>query len=184
MLSNTWDNAFHTKKLQNTSALRAALVRDLNIGDFISTAMYAWRVSDVVWLRSDFRRGEYNGPLPGKYEVGLGRSKLSFEDYTEDDDILCFKSLRTTYLAPNDTTSNRLMDPFEACEEVNAPFEPRVVNVTVATMRHLLPQQNMFPLPLLAHRKWILDIDLDFFTSSDPCLALFAHHGYVSTVLL
>merc|ERR1712224_736556 len=79
---------------------------------------------------------------------------------------------------PNNSVVNPIVEEL-TCEDETGPFDPNLFNVTVATLPHLLTPK-LFPRPLLSHKKWILDIDLDFFTTADPTLAMFAQYGFTT----
>ncbi|CAK0888007.1 unnamed protein product, partial [Prorocentrum cordatum] len=163
--------------------LGAELIRAPAIGDFISGAIFAQLVSDVVWLRSDFASGKYNGPAPGVYEVSIGTDGANLTSVGEEDEVLCFRTLATRFRPEDDTFVNHDHESLDDCGS-EGPQHAQTANLSVATLGQLLSGSAGFARPLLAHRDWILDVDLDFFASLDPTVDYFTSRGFSAHLVL
>uniref|UniRef100_A0A7S4QJI7 Uncharacterized protein n=1 Tax=Alexandrium monilatum TaxID=311494 RepID=A0A7S4QJI7_9DINO len=176
--------------------------RLVQIGDFITAALWLGLVDEVVWIRSDFPTGSpavYNGPQPGKYLVdldwepaGTGDSD-SPADHHEAERLwedagaefsLCFQIAHVWWEWPlaelrgtNDTSG------FDTCKRGRQQrSQPRRFNLTVATMEQMLRiLETGAPWGEEAAgtepKPWVLDVDLDFFASFDPAYESFLARG-------
>lgn len=171
----------------------------VQIGDFITAALWLGLVDEVIWLQSDFPESKsavYNGPQPGKYLVDLAQepegeasiAHSSFDERRQNDATgefsLCFRIVHTWWEWPlAELRGTEDVGDFHSCRHMpQGGSRPRRFNLTVATMDqmlHLLEHGTPWDRHARAERKpWVLDVDLDFFASYDPSYELFLARGF------
>lgn len=169
---------------------RKAAQKLVQIGDYITAAIWAGLVDEMVWLRSDFPTDDtvvYNGPAPGKYLVELDWSLRADAGRSQGlpatGQLVCFRVLRRWFSFSEQVRGNSETSEFSTCDLSAAhAVSPRRFNLTVATSHQLLHNfgaigeagQGLVEDPA---RRWILDVDLDFFASYDPAYERFMARG-------
>lgn len=201
VLNASWDKEQHLfdfldqpveqgSSLTHHQALQRYFLQNAGIGDFITRAIYSGLVSHVHWIRSDFEKGVYNGPAPGLYETRLviqdfaltKDNQDSDQDYYEEDAYLgdavielCFDKLKHIQSPKQGVLLNQEpVEYFEGCSENLEPFTPQDFVLSVSTASDLIDPPFLGP----PHKRWILDIDLDYFSTNDPSLLLFTKWGF------
>lgn len=81
MMTN-WSNQIWTSvgpnwKPPSKEALVGRVAQEVDLANFQPSAIFQGFVDSIVWLRSDFPLGQYNGPPPGHY-----RRSLAMPDYS------------------------------------------------------------------------------------------------------
>eukprot|EP00929_Paragymnodinium_shiwhaense_P048417 TRINITY_DN24483_c0_g1_i1.p1 TRINITY_DN24483_c0_g1~~TRINITY_DN24483_c0_g1_i1.p1 ORF type:complete len:426 (+),score=71.21 TRINITY_DN24483_c0_g1_i1:316-1593(+) len=151
--------------------------RLVQIGDFITAAVWLGMLDKVVWIRSDFPSRwttTYNGPAPGRYRVELD---WNLENELEIGALpkLCFRILEVLEAFDQPPLRGHSVESdFDSCSDfVRRGPSPRLFELTVGTAEQILSLMSR-PFPGSEHppaserRRWILDVDLDFFASYDP----------------
>lgn len=164
---STWDDVPRSVAKKGRTSLAQFMSRQADIGSFISAAVAAGLVSDMVWLRSDFSHSKYNGPSPGLYKAGfflVGKSICQMI-IRQDDDLKQEGERRDKLL-------NIKVDDFNTCEGTNMnnrdPFATFNLLVTdlphfQQDLDHYLARSGSVPIS-----EWWLDIDEDFFATYVP----------------
>jgi len=166
---DTWDDVPHSAAKVGRRALAQFMSREADIGSFVSAGVAAGLVSDVVWLRSDFRDSTYNGPSPGLYKVGLF--------LVHSGKKVCQKIIGQDYETKHegrrrDEILNIQVEDFDTCEEkqMNVHDSFATFNLLVTSLPHFERDLEYF----LAHvgdipvAEWWLDIDEDYFATYIP----------------
>jgi len=167
---DVWDDVPHSAAKTGRAGLAQFMSREASIGSFISPGVVAGLVSDVVWLRSDFRHSTYNGPSPGLYKVGfflVSNGKSVCQKIIGQDDELKQKGEN------RDKMLNIKVEEFNTCgsddmKHVRDPFA--TFNMIVTDLPNFQEDLERF----LAHSgtvpisEWWLDVDEDYFASYIP----------------
>jgi len=167
---DTWDDVPDSAAKMGRAALAQFMSREADIGSFISAGVVAGLVSDMVWLRSDFRNSTYNGPSPGLYKVGFflaSDGETVCQKIVGQDDVLKHEGKR------RDKMLNIKTADFNTCEgenmdDVHDPFA--TFNLIVTDLPHFQHDLEHF----LAHSgstpisEWWLDVDEDYFATYIP----------------
>lgn len=178
------------------------IATEVDLANFQPSAVFQGLVDAIVWLRSDFTLGRYNGPPPGHYRRVLGmpnyavpgrdhdpvvgegaRPLLAFfhvsgKSFAEYGSGQAFQRRPEVPLEHNtrwDDGWNCTRPPVEA---LSASFNHSVVTLEQLGCECVLREVRE-TLRVDGHsRDWILDIDLDFFATYSPLLAFLIrkHH--------
>jgi len=136
----------------------------VEIGDFVTRALFLNIIDRVFWLRSDFSEGEYNGPGLGQWQSEVALHHQS----------VCFPSL---HQISKDSTNLRNSIPVAEFENCNSDqyHIVKTLTILVATLQSPLRTITEF---FETSSYWLLDIDLDFFSTQDPSVYIFEKFGF------
>jgi len=135
------------------------ILKNPEIGDFITRAVVAGKLVSVHWIRSDFNIGFYNGPNIGHWKIRAGLS----------DEMACFISCERIGNDFDDFPETDV-EQLESCDESEVD---RIVDAEIIVSK--LDALVEYP---RNRGDWILDIDMDFFATNDPSIALFESFGF------
>jgi len=167
---DVWDDVPRSAAKTGRTALAQFMAREADIGSFIAAGVAAGLVSDMVWLRSDFRHSTYNGPSPGLYKVGfflMSNSESICQKIIGHDDVLKHEGKN------RDKMLNIKVGDFNTCDDedtvdIDDPFATFNLLVTslphfYQDLEHFLARSGSIPIS-----EWWLDIDEDYFASYIP----------------
>ncbi|CAE7577104.1 unnamed protein product [Symbiodinium natans] len=154
------------------------------VSDFITAALCLGMLDTVVWIRSDLPGiGRYNGPPPGRY-----KARVEWNLWTADGEVvfeeLCLRQLEVLEVFPaTELTGIMEHEELDSCTEVeDGAAEKELLlyrdfTLTVGTLFQALSrlQRGIWTADSMLrgpHRAWILDVDLDTFSTYDPALRL------------
>ncbi|CAE7472059.1 unnamed protein product [Symbiodinium sp. CCMP2456] len=184
-LEETEDCDAHCAKVHRKQWQKSA-VDKVFVSDFITAALWMGFLDEVVWIRSDLPGvGRYNGPPPGRY-----KAQVEWNLWTAEGEVvfeeLCLRQLEVLEVFPlTELTGITVHEAFDSCTEVEEGAAERELllhrnfTLTVGTLFQVLKrlQEGVWTASSLLHqgdelRSWILDLDLDTFSTYDPALRL------------
>ncbi len=145
----------HAHKLDKTNSLKYS-----SVGDFISVASYLYPVSNVAWIKSNWKNQQYN--------VGLGASSVTIgtRKTVSDKSHLCMGNFKKLEVRDSNTflpaTLQDLIPDKLQCS-TNEMNSKSTIRLDVSHIEEF--KNNLLP-------KYILDIDQDYFVAKEPGL----HH--------
>eukprot|EP00516_Mucochytrium_quahogii_P007170 CAMPEP_0203754968 /NCGR_PEP_ID=MMETSP0098-20131031/8504_1 /ASSEMBLY_ACC=CAM_ASM_000208 /TAXON_ID=96639 /ORGANISM=" , Strain NY0313808BC1" /LENGTH=473 /DNA_ID=CAMNT_0050646241 /DNA_START=1144 /DNA_END=2561 /DNA_ORIENTATION=+ len=143
------------------------------MGDFVTLALFTDLVTNVVWIRSDFSEGSYNGPPPGAWETNISYFEVSSTELS-----VCFDGLAMLPGAKSQGLNNtNYIEAFETCTMY--PEEGLISQRSMRVLVRTAAEDSLSPETHVEETKnWILDIDLDYFAATDPGLEIFRQYGF------
>ncbi|CAE7253376.1 unnamed protein product [Symbiodinium sp. CCMP2592] len=155
------------------------------VSDFITAALWLGLLDRIIWIRSDLPgMGRYNGPPPGRY-----KAQVEWNLWTSEGEVvfeeLCLRQLEVLEVFPlTELTGIMVHEAFDSCTEVEEGAAERELllhrnfTLTVGTLFQVLKrlQDGLWTASSVLQsdksRAWILDLDLDTFSTYDPALRL------------
>ena len=140
------------KEMPKTLEEMHKMVQETDIGTFYAPLWYQGLVKHVIWVRSEFERGNYNDPsTPGTVTIRIGKNAEG-------------------QFCVTPTPGHDIVDL-----ECDDPIDAREVMLTTTVMSEVMHPTWFVSGPV------VLDIDLDYYASEDPVISRFVEKGLTAS---